>query len=144
MSDRRYHFPVDRARFWATIDRLDEYGTWWPWLRSFDGAALRAGEAWGCTVQPPLPYTVRFTIHLVDVRPPDSIAVAVDGDVVGTARLEIGDHPDGCEVRLRSDLSPNNLLLRGVARAARPIAQFGHDWVLDTGARQFAGRHALK
>jgi hypothetical protein len=28
-------------------------------------------------------------------------------------------------------------MLKTVARLARPMAQFGHDWVLDTGARQF-------
>ena len=35
------------------------------------------------------------------------------------------------------DLSPTNGMLKTVARLARPVAQFGHDWVLDTGARQF-------
>jgi hypothetical protein len=27
-----------------------------------------------------------------------------------------------------------------VARVAQPVVTFGHDWVLDTGARQFRSR----
>ncbi len=62
------------------------------------------------------------------------------GDVVGEARLEIRDHPQGCEARLVSSLAPGNGLLKVVARMASPMVRFGHDWVLDTGARQFIRR----
>ena len=139
VSDRRYRFDVDRDQFWSTIANVTDYPRWWPWLRDFDGAALADGDQWQCTVQPPLPYTVRFTLALVEVNAPRSVLVSISGDIVGDASIDIEQLDAGCEVRLRSDLSPNNLLLRGVALAARPIAQFGHDWVLDTGARQFGG-----
>jgi hypothetical protein len=41
---------------------------------------------------------------------------------------------------LHSSLAPGNAALRLVSRFAAPIARFGHDWVLDTGARQFISR----
>jgi hypothetical protein len=31
-------------------------------------------------------------------------------------------------------------MLRAISRLARPVAAFGHDWVLDTGFRQFSAR----
>jgi hypothetical protein len=39
-----------------------------------------------------------------------------------------------------SHLEPGNSLLRAVARLAAPVVRYGHDWVLDTGARQFIDR----
>ena len=33
-----------------------------------------------------------------------------------------------------------NTALRLVSRFAGPVARFGHDWVLDSGARQFIAR----
>jgi hypothetical protein len=46
----------------------------------------------------------------------------------------------GCEARLQSRLVPANQVLRAIATLARPVARFGHDWVLDTGLRQFRSR----
>jgi hypothetical protein len=39
-----------------------------------------------------------------------------------------------------SGLAPANALLRVLATVGRPIARYGHDWVLDVGAGQFASR----
>ncbi len=41
---------------------------------------------------------------------------------------------------LHSSLAPGNTALAIVSRFAAPIARFGHDWVLDSGARQFIAR----
>jgi hypothetical protein len=142
-SDRRWRFDADVATVWAAIAEVDEYRRWWPWLSRFDGAALAEGERWSCAVQPPLPYVLRFTVRLDAVEPLASVAATVEGDIVGTARIELVPDGDGASVvRLESLLAPANPFLRSVARFARPVVRFGHDWVLDTGARQFR-RHAL-
>ena len=44
------------------------------------------------------------------------------------------------EVRLTSSLEPGNGFLRTVARLAAPVVRYGHDWVLDSGARGFIER----
>ena len=62
----------------------------------------------------------------------------MSGDIVGSARLSVrADGNGGSVARLESLLAPANPFLRGVARVARPVVRFGHDWVLDTGAAQF-------
>jgi hypothetical protein len=121
---------------------VGSYRRWWPWLLRLDaGDGLEPGQAWRCTVQPPLPYLLRFTIHLAAVDPPRSAAARVSGDIQGTATIEVVAGADGgSEVRLVSELAPANPFLRSVARFARPVARFGHDWVLDTGASQFRRR----
>jgi uncharacterized protein YndB with AHSA1/START domain len=156
-TDRRFPMPASREAVWAALARPDRFAETWPWLRSFDGRALRRGETWRCEVQPPVPYRVRFSVHLHEVADGDRIEAEVDGDVTGWARLELVDGGDGGEAAdgtdravgtdggtdlwLRSELAPGNGILRGVLRVMPPLARFGHDWILDTGARQFRERH---
>ena len=142
-SDRRFRFDTTPDRFWSAVGSVDDYPRWWPWLRSFEANGLVAGDRWHCAVKPPLPYTVRFTVHLEEVVAESRIVAAVSGDLRGWARLEVsaaGDGPDGCDVRLESGLAPANALLRALSIVGRPLARYGHDWILDVGAGQFASR----
>jgi len=139
-SDRRYRFALPPDELWEVATSVDGYRSWWPWLRRFDGAAFAAGQVWACVVQPPLPYAVRFAIALDEVEAPALVRATITGDIEGSAALEVTAAPGGCEARLVSHLSPANSVLRAAARLARPVVRFGHDWVLDTGARQFTAR----
>ena len=139
-SDRRWAFPVTSTSLWQQITAVDHYRSWWPWLQRFDADGFAAGQSWTCVVQPPLPYSLRFTIVLDQVEPSHLVSASVAGDIMGDARLEIADTTAGCEARLVSLLMPGKRLMRAVTSVARPMVRFGHDWVLDTGARQFASR----
>jgi len=140
-SDRRYRFDVPPPELWAAMTDVGAYRAWWPWLTRFEAGAFAAGEAWRCTVQPPLPYVLRFTLHLDAVDPPREASATVDGDIVGEARVVLHDGGDGgSELHLTSSLAPANGVLRAVARLAGPVVRFGHDWVLDTGVRQFRSK----
>lgn len=139
-TDRRYELPLAPADLWAALEQVGDYRAWWPWLRRFEAAALATGDTWHAHVQPPIPYWVRFSVRIDQADAPHSIQATVAGDVVGEARLEIVEHPQGSEARLVSSLEPGNGFLKVVARVASPMVRFGHDWVLDTGARQFIER----
>lgn len=138
-SDRSFRFERPRVEMWDAFTRVDEYRAWWPWLAGFDGEAFEPGQRWRCEVSPPLPYRLNFDVTLVDVVPLELVRARIDGDIGGWAELSATDcEPgEGCELRLRSALSPRNQVLRLVAMGARPVARFGHDWVLDSGVRQF-------
>lgn len=136
-SDRSYRFPVSPDVLWSAIAHTAEYRTWWPWLTALDADGLAAGEVWRCTVRPPLPYRLRFAIHLDQVEPTTLIAARLSGDIGGSARLDVTPEGAGCAVRLRSSLAPNGTAFGWMARLAGPLARRGHDWVLDAGARQF-------
>ena len=131
---------VGLDELWSRLQDVDSYPQWWPWLREFDGTDLVAGAAWHCTVQPPLPYRVRFVVHLDTVDPPHTVAASVTGEIVGTARLTTAAAGDGSALRLVADLGPQRQALRLMSAAFRPLVRFGHDWILDTGARQFGER----
>jgi len=139
-SERRWGFDVGPATLWDAIAGVEDYRQWWPWLRRFEAKGLVTGDTWDCVVQPPLPYSIRFRVAIDEIEPERLVAATVSGDVTGHARLEIDERDVGCEARLVSSLTPGSGSLRLVAMLARPIARFGHDWVLDTGAHQFVAR----
>jgi uncharacterized protein YndB with AHSA1/START domain len=139
-SDRHYSFDEDIDTVWKAMSSVEQFRIWWPWLRQLEARELAAGEVWECMIQPPLPYFLRVTVTLREVEAPRLVVAEVSGDISGSARLELSRAGQGCDVRLRSELSPTNRLLRAMSVFARPIARFGHDWVLDTGARQFRAR----
>jgi hypothetical protein len=131
---------VSAIDLWAHLGDVRAYPSWWSWLRSFDATRLAAGERWQCTVQPPLPYRVRFDVHLDVVEPCERIEARVSGDIAGTASLVIVGHGNASAVRLRSDLAPDSTWLRVASALFGPVVRHGHQWVLDTGARQFTDR----
>jgi uncharacterized protein YndB with AHSA1/START domain len=137
-SDRSFTFTSDPDTVWQAIARTDRYRTWWPWLRAFDGGILQTGERWGCEVRPPLPYPVRFVVVLDEVEAPARVASRIEGDIRGSAVLTLARHDVGTRLQLTSSLEPTNTLLRSLGALGRPLARFGHDWVITTGARQFA------
>jgi uncharacterized protein YndB with AHSA1/START domain len=136
-SDHRFAFAADPPTVWRAMASVDQYRSWWPWLRRFEATGLGPGERWRCEVRPPLPYTVRFVVVIEEVEAPHRVRSSVEGDIVGTADVALVEQGAGTELRLRSTLEPANALLRSLGTLARPLAQYGHDWVITTGARQF-------
>jgi hypothetical protein len=139
-SDRRHRFAVPAEALWDAVVRVQDYRSWWPWLGGLEAAAFAEGERWGCLVRPPLPYVLRFDLVLEEVQPPRFVTATIEGDLVGHAGLDILPDDGGSELRLVSALSPANGALRLVARTMPMLVRFGHDWVLDTGVRQFRER----
>jgi hypothetical protein len=91
-------------------------------------------------VQPPVPYAVRFRVLIEHIEAPVVVRAKVSGDVVGEAILSLEDGNAGCRATLQSSLASGTTALQLVSRFGGPIARFGHDWVLDSGARQFVAR----
>jgi hypothetical protein len=135
-SDRRHRFANPPDELWAALARVEDYRRWWPWLDGHqDGFA--PGARWSCVVRPPLPYVLRFDLVLEEVEAPRFATATVTGDIRGHAALDVRPVPGGSELRLVSVLAPSSSLLRAVAGAVPVVARLGHDWVLDTGLRQF-------
>jgi uncharacterized protein YndB with AHSA1/START domain len=142
-SRRTYTFEIDPDALWATISAVENYPRWWPWLRRFDAVGLVPGDLWHCTVQAPLPLAMHFSVQLDEVVEPRLVRASIGGDVNGTATLEIDERAYGCEARLDSVLRPDRRSVRALLFLGRPMIGFGHDWVLDTGARQFSAHARL-
>jgi uncharacterized protein YndB with AHSA1/START domain len=139
-SDRRYQLGLAPEDLWPLLTRVEDYRRWWPWLRLCDARGFEEGATWRCVVQPPLPYTIQFDLTLTEVEPHRWTTAEIRGDIIGTASIDLRPNDGGTEVRLVSHLAPANPFLRTIAVVARPVVQRGHDWVLDTGWRQFRSK----
>lgn len=137
-SDRSWSFEQSPEELWERLTDFADYPSWWPWLRRFRPiGGFEPGARWSCTVAPPVPYDVSFTVLLEQVEPMRSVRAKVGGDIEGDALLSLEPDGGGCSARLTSSLAPASRLLRSVGAAARPLVEWSHDWVLDQGQRQF-------
>ena len=138
--DEEFSFAVTPAEFWAAVVQTDQYPTWWTWLRRFDGEGLQAGASARCTIQAPLPYALRFTVHVDEVVPSERVETTIAGDLEGPARLEVAGDGEGCVARLAWSLHLRDPVLRRLAVFARPAMSWAHDRVVAIGLRQFEQR----
>jgi Polyketide cyclase / dehydrase and lipid transport len=135
----RHTYTVGLApeALWGRMGDVDEFQRWWPWLQRFSGGPPATGSTWECTVRPPVPYRVRFVVHLDEVVAERRIRATVSGDVAGSARVELAPAPAGTELTLWSALEPHSRLLRAMGTLAPRLARRGHDWVLTRAALDF-------
>jgi len=149
--EQRWRFAPAPEEIWAILARTHEYQRWWGWLRSFDAPPLAVGSVAHCVIGPPLPYALRLTIEVVELDPGRRVCTRVGGDLEGTAQMSIapdasaptarpGSGVPGSAVSLSWEVALRRPLLVALARIARPVLEWGHDWVVATGARQFEAR----
>ena len=135
--DRRWVFGVVPRDLWEALSRPNRLREWWPWLRTLDSDGLVQGTVSHCEVRGPVPYSLRFDVALIEVVPERLVDARVSGDIAGPARLDLADHPGGCEARVSWNVELRDPLLRAASRVARPLMQWGHDWAIDDGVRRF-------
>jgi hypothetical protein len=139
--DRRWDFAVPPDELWATLSRTDEYPDWWSWLREFDADGLEQGATARCVIRAPLPYALRFTVHVHQAVKAELVDTVIHGDLEGPARLEIAPSgPGGSTARLTWALVLRDPVLRRLAVVGRRAMTWGHDRVVASGLRQFEQR----
>jgi hypothetical protein len=138
--DRRFSLDLVPEALWSLLEHTDRYVEWWSWLHTLEGGGLQPGDAARCVVRAPLPYSLRFTVHVDEVVRPTRVLTHVAGDLVGPARLEIEPTPAGCDARLVWSLELRDPLLRPFALVTRPAMQWAHDRVVDVGLAEFRRR----
>jgi hypothetical protein len=138
--DRRFGLAITPGELWSLLEQTDAYVDWWSWLHSLDGGGLSVGDAARCVVRAPLPYSLRFTVHVEEVVATSKVVTRVEGDLVGPARLEIEPTDAGCDARLAWLLELRDPVLRPLAALTRPAMQWAHDRVVDVGLAEFRRR----
>jgi len=139
--DRRWDFAIPPDELWATLSRTDDYPEWWSWLREFDADGLEQGATARCVIRAPLPYALRFTVHVEQAVKPELVDTLIRGDLEGPARLEIAPSADGgSQARLTWALELRDPVLRRLAIVGRPAMSWAHDRVVASGLRQFEQR----
>lgn len=138
MTDRIDVVGVAPDRLWEVLADVGAYPSFWPWLRSFDGRRLAAGETWRGVIDVAGPLRLDVLIRLTEVVPRRRVAARLGGDLSGRARLELAPDRAGAALRLEAALVPERIDLRLLTRGARPLAQASHDRVIARALRQLA------
>ncbi|HEX4903323.1 MAG TPA: SRPBCC family protein [Acidimicrobiales bacterium] len=125
------------ATVWAALERVDDYPSWWPWLRELDARSLEAGERWACRIKPPLPWSMAFEVDLRRVG--DGVVRAdIRGDIRGTAGVVVAPSGSGgSTVTLEAALSAQGGATALLHRLAPSVSRWAHDRVIDAAFAQF-------
>jgi hypothetical protein len=139
--DRWWDFAPPPDALWSTLSHTDEYPGWWSWLREFDAEGLHDGAIARCVIRAPLPYALRFTVHVAQAVKPELVDTVIHGDLEGPARLEIAPSADGgSRARLTWSLHLRDPVLRRIAVVGRPAMSWAHDRIVAVGLREFERR----
>lgn len=135
-------FPVTPSDLWDTIERFQEFESWWPWLRAFaaDSTGLIDGNVLHGTVMPPVPYRLHLDVGLEHCDRPHHIDATVTGDVTGPTVLRLTPAGVGTQVDMSWSLTMRSAPLRLGAHVAYPLLRWGHDRVVILAANGFAHR----
>ncbi|HZR13456.1 MAG TPA: SRPBCC family protein [Acidimicrobiia bacterium] len=139
--DRTWTFGVPPDELWSVMTRTGDFPSWWSWLRRCETGGLAPGAVARCEVQAPLPYVLRFDVHVDRLEEGRLVETTVRGDLAGPARLEI-ERADGTAsaARLAWSLDVRAPLLRSLAVVARPAMVWAHDRIVAVGVAQFERR----
>ena len=139
---RLYEFAATPEMFWETIQEVDEFKKWWPWLDEFrlEGDALEAGSVLTGVVAPPLPYRMRIRVELVHCEAPRLIDAVVHGDLEGVARLDMRPSEVGTSAEIAWTVEMMQGPMRLASRVAHPLLQWGHDQVVEITVAGFRRR----
>lgn len=139
-TQRSVGVDADPTAVWSAVQRVEDYRSWWPWLREFDGRVLAPGERWRCTIRPPLPWSLRVEVHLVDVRD-GRVEAVVSGDVAGAASLSVAAGPGGgTRICLDAALDAAGGATAMFHRVAPRTSRWAHDRVVDAALEGFRRR----
>ena len=141
LLDRTWRFDVGVAELWRVLSRTEDFPKWWTWLHRFESEGLVEGTTARCLVRAPVPYSFRFDLDVVRVVPEELVETRVRGGMEGEARLELAPaDPSSSEARIVWRLEMRERLLRTAALLARPVLDWGQQWIVDTGVNQFRRR----
>jgi hypothetical protein len=130
VTDRTDVIAVAPDRLWGVLADVDDYPSFWPWLRSFDGRALETGTVWRGVIDVAGPLRLEVAIHIDEVVVERCVRAHLAGDLSGPARLDVTPDDRGSALHLTAALVPERADLRALTRWTRPIAQASHDRVI--------------
>ncbi len=137
-----FEFGLTPSEVWASIERVDQFERWWPWLQEFrmEGASLAVGSVLHGMVVPPLPYRMRIRVMLTGCEAPTAIDALIGGDLEGLAQLRMQPHDDGSLIEVAWTVEMMQRPMRLASRFGLPLLQWGHDRVVEMTVAGFRRR----
>lgn len=140
----RYHI-VTTWRFDGTVEEvaaiitdIGHLTTWWPSVY-LDVRQLATGDETGVGTELALftkgwlPYTLRWTLRVTEVHPPDRIVLTPTGDFIGRGEWSFRQEGSAAVVRYDWQVEARKPILRAFTWLLRPIFTANHNWAMRKG-----------
>lgn len=132
----RWTVACSRDELWDALDQLLETADpmiWWPSLEvvSYDGDSMAVRTRSG------LGYTLRFTLHDLEARRPESMTFSATGDLRGTGQVLFAGSGTGASVmNIAWRVATDRPWMRWTGWLLRPVFVAAHRLVMRQGERQ--------
>jgi hypothetical protein len=148
----RWTFDATADEVWSVVSNICGYPDIWSdfkrvKVRVGDGRSV--GSIIDAETRGSLPYSLRYTMEVLEAREPEHILLRSNGDLVGTGRWALsseGEHRTG--VVYYWDVATTKRILNLVAPLAKPFLARNHDQVMERGraafTKELARRHQAK
>lgn len=132
----RWHVEAERDLVFDALADLPSYPVWWPQVRTVDPVDERNATVVARSL---LPYALRFTLtRETEDRETGVLQVAIGGDLVGWARLQLHAGHRSCMLLYEQRVTVTRRLLRVTAPLARPVLRWNHELMMRAGERGLA------
>jgi hypothetical protein len=137
VTDWRFHAPLERV--WSVVLDIERYPGWWKNFRRVNiarGDGKSIGSLIECEVRGSLPYSLKYSLEVLEAEQHRHILLRSGGDLVGTGRWAFAQADDGVTAaQYFWDVATTNRILNLVAPLARSALARNHEQVMANGYR---------
>ncbi|TMG20202.1 MAG: polyketide cyclase [Chloroflexi bacterium] len=134
-TEWRFVAPVDRT--WLVVLDIERYPGWWKNFRRVTvirGDGKSVGSVVECEVRGSLPYSLTYSIEVLEAERPRHILLRSTGELVGTGRWEFSEPVPGESTAVYYwDVATTNPVLNLIAPLARGVLASNHTRVMANG-----------
>ncbi|HSO94002.1 MAG TPA: SRPBCC family protein [Candidatus Dormibacteraeota bacterium] len=134
-TDWRFHAPL--ATVWSVVLDIERYPDWWGnfrRVRIVRGDGKSVGSVIACEVRGSLPYSLKYSVEVIEAEQPRHILLRSTGDLLGTGRWAFEEEEPGIASAVYFwDVETSNPILNLVAPFARRALSRNHEQVMANG-----------
>ena len=134
VTEWRFHAPV--ARTWSVVLDIRRYPDWWKnfrRVRLVQGDGQSIGSIVWCEVRGSLPYSLKYSLEVLEAQEHRHLLLRSTGDLIGTGRWAFRAVDGATEAVYYWDVSTTNPILNLVAPLAKSLLARNHQQVMANG-----------
>jgi hypothetical protein len=135
LTDWRFKAPLPRV--WSVVLDIERYPGWWKNFRKVRvtrGDGRRVGSVIECEVRGSLPYSLTYSLEVLEAEEYRHILLRSTGDLVGTGRWAFAElEPGTVQALYYWDVATTNPILNLIAPLARGALARNHQQVMANG-----------
>lgn len=129
----RWRIRGPRTLVYKIISEAEAYPRWW---KPAYVACEKVGEKdIRATVRARLPYTLTFTTHLTEEKPPEGFTFRATGELDGTGSWRLQEDGSLTRVEFFWNVRATKPLVQRLSFFLKPLFVWNHNWVMNTGEK---------